>query len=414
MTLKEEYNKLFEKVAPRISDDELYRAVLKITDRKVYNMNRKNKILGKRAVIIPLVCAGVVAATSIGAAAVYNRSVSAEYKNVLKEHLTYYGNSFTDSEGNPIPKSMLGLDEEVYEKLSVSIDQTFELDDLDLHFTDMITDGRRGIVMYTVTPKGDKWSNIDKEYLETNWGLYWLPEGGRRIGNTVQDANYFDGVFTGYIDITNMDVSNEPIKIDINQFWCHQSVNEDGDFITYGINKTLEIPVSEEYTKFNRTVSVAGSPRVDLVDWLEWNLDSLTVSPLGFEAEFSGNIVNRNLMKLFDSNAPIVVRFKDGTTLTMENGVRTDIPDSLDKLGTIYNFDYPVDVDSIESIQIVDAAVNISDGSVTRVEIEKTQKSDFELADDGTLTIYSPDGIRGVYAPDGKYQKIPGDPDWQK
>lgn len=414
MTLKEEYNKLFERVAPRMSDDKLFRAVLEITDRKGYNMNKKNKIRGKRAVIIPLVCAGVVAATSVGAAAVYSRSVSTEYKNVLEAQLTYYGNSYTDSEGNRIPKSMLGLDEEVYERLSVSIDQTFELDDLDLRFTDMITDGRRGIVMYTITPKGDKWSNIDKELLKEDWALYWLPEGGRSIGNTIQDANYFDGVFTGYIDITNMDVSGEPIKIDIDHFMCTQSVYEEGGFITYEINKTLEIPVSEEYTKFNRTVSVAGNPRVDLVDWLEWNLDSLTVSPLGFEAEFSGNTVNRNLMKLFDSNAPIVARFKDGTTLTMKNGKRTNIPDSLDKLGTIYNFDYPIDVDSIESVQIADAVVNISDGSVTRVEIEKAQKSDFELADDGMLTVYSPDGIRGIYAPNGKYQKLPGDPDRQK
>lgn len=419
MTLKEEYNRLFERVASRMSDDKLFRAVLEITDRKGYNMNKKNKICGKRAVIIPLVCAGVVAATSIGAAAVYSRSVSSEYKNALEAHLTYYGNSYTDSEGNRIPGSMLGLDEEVYERLSVSIDQTFELDDLDLHFTDMITDGRRGIVMYTVTPKGDKWSNIDKELLEEDWGLCWLPEGERGIGNTFQNANYSDGVFTGYIDITGMDASNEPVRINIDNFMCTRSVNmvcniEESEFISYEINKTFEIPVSEEYTKFNKTISVAGSPRVDLVDWLEWNLDSLTVSPLGFEAEFSGNTVNRNLIKLFDSNAPIIVCFKDGTTLTVKNGKRTNIPDSLDKLGTVYNFDYPVDVDNIESIQIADAVVNVSDGSVTRVEIEKAQKSDFELADDGMLTIYSPDGIRGIYAPDGKYRKLPGDPDRQK
>lgn len=419
MTLKEEYNKLFERVAPRMSDDKLFRAVLEITDRKGYNMNKKNKIRGKRAVIIPLVCAGVVAATSVGAAAVYNRNVIEEYKNALEKNLTYWGNSYTDSEGNRIPKSMLGLDEAVYERLSVPIDQTLELDDLDLCFTDMITDGRRGIVMYTVTPKGDKWSNIDNACLEADWALYWLPEGERGIGNTFQDANYSDGVFTGYIDITSMDVSDEPVRINIDNFMCTRSVNtvcniEEGEFISYEINKTFEIPVSEEYTKFNKTISVAGSPRVDLVDWLEWNLDSLTVSPLSFEAEFSGNTVNRNLIKLFESEAPIIVRFKDGTTLTMENGVRTNIPDSLDKLGTVYNFDYPVDVDSIESIQIADAVVNISDGSVTRVEIEKAQKSDFVLADDGMLTVYSPDGIRGIYAPNGKYQTIPGDPDRQK
>lgn len=414
MTLKEEYNKLFERVAPRIGNGELYRAVLEKTDRKGYNMNKKNKILGRRAVIIPLVCAGVVAATSIGAAAVYNRSVSTEYKNALKEQLTYFGNSFTDSEGNPIPKSMLGLDEEVYERLSVSIDQTFELDDLDLHFTDMITDGRRGIVMYTVTPKGDKWNNIDKDHLEAYWGLYWLPEGELGVGGTVQDANYSDGVFTGYIDITDMDAGDEPLKIDINHFMCTMLTQEGDGFIAYEINKTLEIPVSEEYTKFNKTVSVAGSPRVDLVDWLEWNLDSLTVSPLGFEAEFSGNTVNRHLLKLFDTEAPIIVRFKDGTAVTMKHSGRTNIPDSLDKFGMEYNFDYPVDVDSIESIQIADAVVNVSDGSVTRVEIEKAQKSDFELADDGTLTIYSPDGIRGAYAPDGKYWELTGDADRQK
>lgn len=81
--MKEKYNALFDKLAPRRSDEELLRAVL---DRKAENMSEKKRF-SKKAIIIPAVAAALVLGTSVGVSAAYEWNMQRELRQTIEKQV---------------------------------------------------------------------------------------------------------------------------------------------------------------------------------------------------------------------------------------------------------------------------------------------------------------------------------------
>lgn len=77
--MRKQYNELFDKISPRMSDEELLRAVL---DRKAENMSDK-KHFGKKAIIIPSVAAAALLCTTVGVSAAYEWNLSAAIADIF-------------------------------------------------------------------------------------------------------------------------------------------------------------------------------------------------------------------------------------------------------------------------------------------------------------------------------------------
>lgn len=77
--MENKYKELFNKISPRMSDEELLNAVL---DRKAVNMNEKKRF-NKKAIIIPAVAAAVVLGTTIGVSAAYEWNLPAAISDIF-------------------------------------------------------------------------------------------------------------------------------------------------------------------------------------------------------------------------------------------------------------------------------------------------------------------------------------------
>lgn len=80
--MENKYKELFDKITPRMSDDELLSAVL---DRKAENMGNSNekKRFAKKAVIIPAVAAAALLCTTVGVSAAYEWNIPAAISDIF-------------------------------------------------------------------------------------------------------------------------------------------------------------------------------------------------------------------------------------------------------------------------------------------------------------------------------------------
>lgn len=107
--MKEKYNALFEKISPRMSDEELLSAVI---DRKAVNMSEKKRF-NKKAIIIPAVAAAVVLGTTIGVLAAYEWNLPAALSQAFNkseekapDDITFKEFNFTKVNGSELDYTM--------------------------------------------------------------------------------------------------------------------------------------------------------------------------------------------------------------------------------------------------------------------------------------------------------------------
>lgn len=77
--MENKYKELFEKISPRMSDEELLSAVL---DRKAENMSEKKRF-NKKAIIIPAAAAAVLLGTTVGVSAAYEWNLPAAISDIF-------------------------------------------------------------------------------------------------------------------------------------------------------------------------------------------------------------------------------------------------------------------------------------------------------------------------------------------
>ena len=373
--MKEEYNKLFEKVAPRMSDEELFKSVLSGGKEHSMSKNTTPKKGNKKALLITAVAAAAVAATTVGAATVYNRSINEDYNEILAQADNgYFKQEYTDKDGNELDRKNEAVEKGLYEKMNIELNKSFEYDGFTLEIPGVVSDGEELLVMYNLVFDEDPFSGDDPWYQKdeliylfgyngTKQGVY---HGGRAPRSTISIR---DGK-TVYSSIYDLIIIERPedgvLKLSF------EELNTSMGSKTRYIDAKIEIPITDDLKKFNKTVDVPDEPYVELADWGNWDLVQIDAAPLGvtFTLKTDGETPTGEMFKQHLVEVPTYVTFKDGSSLDITIGFFSwDIKPENKTMALKWKFNYPVEVENIQSIQFASALVNMEDGSSTTVEV---------------------------------------------
>lgn len=373
--MKREYNALFEKAAPRMSDDELFNAVLSSRKGKFTMKNNENKSKKRfsKAVVIPLAAALALGATAVGAVAVYNRSVSEEYARVLQQD-EWARQELVDKDGNEIDENLKAVNNGLYDRLNIELNKTFECDGFTIEFPGAIYDGEAMLIFYNVTfVEGQEFDPYDQLCLEPKDYFF----GGEEIDGYLRgirgEFENVDGntVYHDCVSLDNMGTYTKDV-LSIN-FTGLEGSRDDANYIrrSFNLDITLDIPLSADLTKYNKTVEVPSAPHIDIGTWGDWNVNEVKVTPLSltFNMSIDHETPEPRAIKDFCPVYPVVVTFKDGSVLDLTKQVGgAGIDDEERTFVRQLRLDYPIDVENVATIQFASAVINM-DGSATTVEI---------------------------------------------
>lgn len=375
--MKKEYSEMFEKLAPPKSDEELFGAVLSSREGDIMKNNNENKRkrLISKAVIIPIAAAIAVAGTTVGAVAVYNRNINEEYARVLQRDDTGYKyQELKDKDGNVIDENVKALSNGLYDRLNIELNKTFECDGFTLEFPGVLCDGESMIIFYNLTfNDGQEFYPNDDFSLEPN-DFYFGSEKvtyDTRADNGI--INVIDGktVYNGCISLCNIDTVTEDV-LSINFTRLRNCVYKDGESLRwFDLDVTLDIPLNNDLTKYNKTVDVPSAPHIDIGNWGDWNVNSVKITPLQvtFNMSTDHETPEPRVLKDYWPVFPMTVTFKDGSVLDITKQIGTlGIDDKARTFLMIDRFDYPIDVENVATIQVAGAVINI-DGTATTVKI---------------------------------------------
>lgn len=373
--MKQEYNRLLAKAVPRMSDDELFNAVLGSRKGNIMKNNEnKSKKRFSKAVVIPLAAALAAAATAVGAVAVYNRNVSEEYARVLQQEDWAQQQALVDKDGNEIDENLKAVNNGLYEKLNIELNKTFECDGFTLEFPGAIYDGEAMLIFYNVTfVEGQEFDPYDQLCLEPKDYFF----GGEEIDGYLRgirgEFENFDGntVYHDCVSLDNMGTYTKDV-LSIN-FTGLEGSRDDANYIrrSFNLDITLDIPLSADLTKYNKTVEVPSAPHIDLGNWGDWNVNEVKITPLtlSFDMSIDHETPEPVAIKNFRPVFPTIVTFKDGSVLDLTKQIGgAGIDDENRTFEMKKRLDYPIDVENIATIQVASAVIDM-DGSVTTVEI---------------------------------------------
>ena len=375
--MKEEYNRLFEKVAPRMSDDELFKAVL--SGGKGHSMENNKNTTPKKRRIAPMIAAFAAAgalATTAGAVTNYYRNVNEEYNDVLAQNAEVFPQPYTDKAGNAVDQKDKTEESGIYEKLNIKINKTFELERFTLEVPGAISDGKDIYIMYNMIFDEDPWSG-DNPWFEENESIYLEGatdsgevEWGWKLGMGTTSKHDGKTVYSSYFSLDGIEnCVDDTVKVSLGSLWGTSMMLGD----EYHFDAEIEIPLSDDLAKFNKAIDVSDTPYVKVGNWGNWDFVQIKVTPLGvtFNLKTDGETPNPLVCKDYRPNIPVYVNFEDDTTLSLTRRYTSAGIDKENKTLQIQMmFNYPVDVDDIQSIQFADALVDM-DGGVTVVDISE-------------------------------------------
>lgn len=373
--MKQEYISLFEKAAPRMSDDELLNSVLSSRKGSITMKNTENKSKKRfsKAVVIPLAAALALGATAVGAVAVYNRNVTEEYARALQAHGDTFPQEYKNADGEKANQNAATLNNGLYGELSIELNQVYEYEDFTLEFPGAICDGEDILIVYNIVfNKNLKCLELPYQYFDirgNNRGN-GAQSGGRLSG---RDFSERDGktVYTSFYDFFDVGNCGDTLTV---KFEKLSSMCEGLGIGLYraDIDVTLKIPLTSDFSKFNKTFEADTPPHIDLAGWGEWDIESADLRSLSisFNAKTDGEIPESILFGLNQPIFPIIVTMKDGSTLELDDiaiGRYYDYPENNAATFTVI-LNYPIDVENVQSVQFASAVIDVDGGSST-VEI---------------------------------------------
>ena len=390
--MKEEYNRLFEKVAPRMSDDELFKAVL--NSGKGHNMENNSNTSPKKRRIAPMIAAvAATAALTTTAGAVtgyyrgvndsYKRNVNEDYNNVLVNDAETFPQEYTDKDGNVIDQKDAALESGMYEKMNIEINKTFRGEGFTFEVPGAISDGEEVLIMYNVIFDEDPWAGKDA-WVRVNDHIYIDSDtvvseivANTRLGEGTVSERDGKKVYSSYFNLRGLDqaVNKRTLRVWLNNLCSSQGWTQSGQRVyPRYIRGYIDIPLTDELTKFNKTVDIPDEPYVELGSAGNWDLVQLEVTPLGvsFSLKTDEEVQDTEEASSSLRRAPMYVNFKDGSSLDVMSGYDGHATDEENK--TLFmksSFNYPIDVDEVQSVQFANALVNMEDGSVTTVDAPK-------------------------------------------
>lgn len=380
--MKKEYRAMYDKLAPLKSDEELLGAVLNSRKGNIMKNNEnKPKRRITKAVIIPIAAAFAAAATAVGAVAVYNRNVAEEYANVLQQpEGDYFEQAYRTSDGEKVDQNVEALNKGLYDDLNIELNKTFEYEDFTIEFPGAVCDGRDILVMYNLTFKKD----LDCLRMHDQQFGIWGRNGtldddglhdGTRSRNGIMSEVDGKKVYSSFVDYSGIENCGESINLHFEQInsavsnpaqgigWYHADVDID-----------LEIPLTGDFSKFNKTVEADTAQHVDLLGWYEWDVESVDISSLliTFNVKTDGAVPDPrgNIFKTSSPVFPINVTMKDGSTLELGSDAvyRFHVDQETKEGWFMAVLNYPLDVDNVQSVQFASAVIDI-DGSASTIEI---------------------------------------------
>lgn len=376
--MKKAYSEMFEKLAPQKSDKELFGAVLNSRRGNItMDNNKKNtKKHGIKMIVAPLAAAIVVAGTTVGAMAVYNRNLSQEYNEVLARNAEGgFAKDRTDVDGNKVNQGNVALDNGLYEQLNITLDKTFEYEDFTLKFPGAICDGTDILVMYNITfNKHLECLDIDGQGFSV-WGANGDLDLGLYDGTRARSGIFStrDGktVYSSFVDYTGVENCGEQLDLHFEEIRSYAGYVGMQEY-RVDLDIDLEIPLTGDLTRFNKTFKAADAPHIDIGGWGEWDVDSIEITPLSVKVntKTDGEVPERGIFKKYWPVFPVNVMFKDGSTLELGDTALSQFwfePE--DKTCAFKaNFNYPIIVDDVQSVQFSSAVVN-EDGSTETVDV---------------------------------------------
>ena len=374
--MKEDYNRLFEKVAPRMSDDELFKSVL--SGGKEYSMENNNntsKKSRKKVPIIAAVAAAAVAATTVGAVAVYNRSINDEYNELLAQvNEGSFKQEYTDKDGNELDRKNEAAASGLYEMMNIELNKSFEFDGFTLEIPGVLSDGEELLVLYNLVFDEDPWSGDDPWYKEGEliylFGHNGMEKGlhdGSRVHTSTVSMRDGKTVYSSIYDLRIIErPEDDTVKLSFERLYTSRGSK------VRDIYAEIEIPITDDLKKFNKTVDIPEAPYVELSYWGNWDLAQIEATPLGvtFTLKTDGETPTGEIFKQHLVYIPTYVTFKDGSSLDITKGFfGWDIKPENKTMALKWMFNYPVEVENIQSIQFASALVDMEDGSSTTVEV---------------------------------------------
>lgn len=382
--MKEVYNRLFSKVTPRMSGDELSRLVLdsrRGANIMKENKQENNKKRGLKFLVVPIAAALAVAGTTVGAVAVYQRNISEEYNNVLAPGASIFEQEYKNSDGE---KTTQPVNNELYEQMNIAVDKTFKCDGFSIEIPGAITDGKDMIVLYNAIfdedPTNGELAKSFMAYTPVTEGLkYGYGRFDEGMGFSKRDGKT---VLSGFFELSDLEkVTSDTITVKLESLWGDEGLWDDG-VLTLDID--LEIPLTGDITRFNKTVEVTSKAHVDLSAWGEWDMTNVEITPLSvtFNMSSDGTIPDPRVHKDASPDFPMIITFKDGSTLDvsehagMTHGINSETKTTRIKR----NFNFPINIDDVQSVQIASAVINM-DGTAQTVEIPEINDHYLEHGD---------------------------------
>lgn len=377
------YNSMFDKLAPLKSDEELLNSVL--SGRKgnvtMKNENKSKKHITK-AIAIPIAAALALGATAVGAVAVYNRNVAEEYANVLQQPGDAFKQEYKTSDGEEVNLNTVALNSGLYDALNIELNKTFEFEDFTLEFPGAVCDGRDILVMYNITFKKDL------DCLRKKDQNFWLigqnetvdPEGlhgGTRANNGIMSEVDGKKVYSGFKDYSGIEYCGDSLNLRFEQVWASGSAPSQGIFkYEQDIDVDLEIPLTGDLARFNKTIVADTEHHIDLDIWGEWDVVGAEISPLliTFNVKTDGDVPGPNV-NIFKEGAvvfPVNVTMKDGSTLELGSGAISFYEDDEETKTASFTavLNYPIDVDNVQSVEFDGVVIDI-DGTATTIDTSK-------------------------------------------
>lgn len=373
--MKETYNALFDKVASRMSDDELFNRVLSsregehIMDNNSENNKKTIKKRGIKMLAAPIAAVVATAGLTVGAFAVYERNISQEYNEVVAPGASIFPQEYKNAEGESAAQP---VDNQLYEQMNITIDKTFKRDGVTLEVPGALCDGKDMIVfcnfIFDEEPSSEDVSKCFIGYTPVTEGLkHGTAHYDEGMTNSTRDGKT---VFNRFIELSGLEeITADTVKVTLDCLWGDEDLWDNG---IYELGFDIEIPLTGDFTQFTKTVDISTKSHVNLSAWGEWDMTDIELTPLSvtFNMHSDGVIPDPSIHKDASPDFPMVVTFKDGSTLDISaHAGMTHGIDPETKTTTIQrSFNFPIKVEDVKSVQFASAVIYM-DGTTETVEI---------------------------------------------
>lgn len=342
--MKEKYIKLYDKITPLLSDEELLQGMLGKAD----NMEKKRIRFKKPAIIAAAAVITVTAATGAAAAAGWDigsvfslfnqqsREESAEHKDYFySEYAPKYYPEINEIE---VPQSQAPADDSVENAAEESriaslimheCDEVIECDGYDIDITGYAFDGMNAKVFYDVVYDKDGVYYKDGELTEeaktsnplTDMSVFTNIGGSTSSSPHVVSVN--DNIVSFCKEISlfyndDMHERNEPAEV---VFFPPTAYDENGNMKDEYIRNPSLLPRIKLETPDMSKVSLAKtfSEPIELVGYGSGTLDEILITPMNLAFEVSGF---EEEIKSIDSTmiVPVYVKLKSGKVIDLSCG----------------------------------------------------------------------------------------------